>query len=99
MLLPKASCVQVGQESTCLIGVWNARLEPKVLYMGRGVGERPAEAQRMEEPGSLESQRGGTGREGKVLTQVACQVSREQFRGMDSAPGLCETLVVPAAFI
>lgn len=53
----------------------------------------------MEEPGSLESQRGGTGREGEVLTQVACQVSREQFRGMDSAPGLCETLVVPAAFI
>lgn len=37
--------------------------------------------------------------EGEVLTQAACQVSREQFRRMDSAPGLCETLVVPVAFI
>ena len=51
----------------------------------------------MEEVGCLESQRAQVGAE--VLTQVACQVSREQFRRMDSAPRLCETLVVPVAFI
>ena len=54
----------------------------------RGEGERVLALESRE----LESQRGGTGREGEALTQVACQVSREQFRGMDSAPGLCETL-------
>lgn len=46
-----------------------------------------------------ESERGSTGREGKVLTEAACQVSRVyKARGMDSAPD-CARLSGACAFI
>ena len=94
MLPPKASCVSEWDRKPHLY--FEARaldllLPPQGCKMGRGTGKRPAEAQCMEEAGCLESQRGGSGREGEVLTQVVCQVSetapgevsREQLRGME----------------